>query len=119
MRPTLRAVLLTAGALPVALLAALVATPLWTLWVAYLGLVFLLVGVDALLGLPGQKLALATHAPEILYIGDAQHPPLALELSTRHRLGADVEVLLELHDDLEPQPAQRVRVHSGQPTHTT
>jgi uncharacterized protein (DUF58 family) len=119
MRPTRRAVLLTAGALPVALLAALVATPLWTLWVAYLGLGFLAIGVDALLGLPARQLALAAHAPEMLYIGDPQHAPLALDLSTRHKLGADVEVRVELHDDLEPQPAQTLRVQSGRPARAT
>ncbi len=119
MRPTLRAVLLTAGAFPVALLSALLSTRLWTLWLAYLALVVLLVGVDALLGLPRRRLQLATHAPDMLYIGDPAHEPLSLDLTARHRLGAEVEVALELHDDFVPQPAQKVRVRGARPGHAT
>jgi uncharacterized protein (DUF58 family) len=108
MRPTLRAVLLVAGAFPVALLSALVSTRLWTLWLAYLALALLLVGVDALLGLPRRRLSLVAHAPETLYIGDPQHEPLVLDLEARR--GAEVELALELHGDFDPQPPQKLRV---------
>jgi len=103
----------------VALLSALVSTRLWTLWLAYLGLVVLLIGIDAIFGLPRRRLTLVAQAPQTLFIGDHAHEPLALDLSARHRLGAEVEVAVELHDDFAPQPAQRVRVRADRPGRAT
>ena len=83
MRPTLRCVLVFAAGFPVSLLAVLVSTRLWTLWLAYLGFAALLMGIDALLGLPRRRLSITTTVPDTLYIGESD--PLELELHVRHR----------------------------------
>ena len=49
MRPTRRAILLAALGLPVALLPVVIHPRLWALWPAYLGLLALALGADALL----------------------------------------------------------------------
>jgi uncharacterized protein (DUF58 family) len=112
MRPTLKGVLLFAAAFPLSLVPALASPRLWTVWLAWLGFAALLVGVDAILGLPRRRLAAAVRAPRQLYIGERD--PLAIELRARGR-GADVEILCDLHEDLEPQPPQTVRVAPGSP----
>jgi len=112
MRPTLRCVLVFAAGFPASLLAVLVSQRLWTLWLAYLGFAALITGIDALLALPRRRLAIATDAPEMLYIGETD--PFRIALSAkRWRRRAAVEVLCDFGRDLEPQPSQRTVVKPG------
>jgi uncharacterized protein (DUF58 family) len=113
MRPTLRAVLLFAAAFPVALVPVLASARLWTVWLAWLGFAALLVGVDAVLGLPRRRLRATVHAPATLYIGERD--PLEIELAAPRGRAADVEIVCDLHEDLEPQPAQTVRLTPAAP----
>ncbi len=112
MRPTLRCVLVFAAGFPASLLAVLVSERLWTLWLAYLGFVVLLTGVDALLALPRRRLAIAADAPGTLYIGETD--PCRIDLRMRRwRRSVDAEVLCDLGPNLEPQPSTRVVVKPG------
>lgn len=103
MTPTLRAVVLFALGLPVALLPALIDARLWTLWLAFAGMAVLALAVDAVLGLPRRRLQVAVDVPGTLYIGDAD--PMGVTLSGGE--GARpmrAELLAEFGARLAPQP---------------
>ncbi len=103
MVPTPRCLLLFALGLPVAIVPAVADPRLWTLWLAYLGCALLAAGVDAVLGLPAQRLRIEIEAPETLFIG--VRAPLQLRLSaTDWGFATTLELLCDLHLDLEPQP---------------
>lgn len=115
MRPGLRAILVLLGGAPVALVAVLIAEQLWTLWAGYLGAVVLAIGADAALALPRRRLELTAATPETLFIGDGD--PLVLELAApgwSDRRRADIEILCDLHPDLEPQAVKLVRLQGGE-----
>src|SRR6184192_2216984 len=101
MRPTIRCLVLFLAGLPLSLGAAVIDAKLWTVWLAFVGACVLLAGLDALLGLPRRRLALAAHVPEQMVIGEQVAARLEL---TAGRRGATVEVLPELDDNLAPQP---------------
>jgi uncharacterized protein (DUF58 family) len=110
MRPTSRAALLFGVAFPLSLLPVLVSVQLWTVWLAaVVGATFLL-GLDAVLAMPARKLTARAQAPAVLYIGDAEPELLTLEVGTTWRFGTRAEVLVDLDEDLEAQPAQSVVV---------
>jgi uncharacterized protein (DUF58 family) len=112
MRPTLRCVLVFVAGIPAALLAVLIHPRLWTVWLAYLGAAIVITGLDALLGLGKRRLTITAKAPEQLFIGDAG--VLRVTLTARGwRRDAELEVLPELEDDLEPQPLRPVRLVPG------
>ncbi|MGE0551101.1 MAG: DUF58 domain-containing protein [Kofleriaceae bacterium] len=105
MRPTLRYLVILLAGIPVSLGAVMIHPRLWTAWVIYVAAAVLLGGLDALLALPARKLRIKARLPAQLFIGEAGIA--ALEL-TAGRRGAAVELLAELDDDLEPQPAATV-----------
>jgi uncharacterized protein (DUF58 family) len=108
MRPTLRALIVFLAGIPLSLGAVTVSVRLWTMWLAYLGAALLLLGIDAVLGLPKRRLKIATTLPEQLFIGE---PGVArLAITARWRRQTTLEILAELDDDLAPQPAVRVVV---------
>jgi uncharacterized protein (DUF58 family) len=111
MRPTRRAILLAALGLPVALLPVLVHPRLWTLWPAYLGLLALALGADALLSPRRREVSGAVEIPGTLYIGDEEEAVLTVRVPSPRRL--PVTVAVDLSDRLAPQPPLRGRVAGG------
>ena len=99
--PTPRAVALAAALFPVALLPALVHPRLVGVWIVAAALVALALGLDALLSPPAARLWLAVHAPESVAVGEPGVATLSLRAP---RPVAGVEVLVDLHADLAPQP---------------
>src|SRR5206468_2694998 len=99
---------LFAAAFPLSLLPVLASPRLWTVWLAWVGFAALFLGVDAVLGLPRRRLAATVRAPATLYIGERD--PLEVELAAPRGRPAEVEIVCDLHEDLEPQPPQTVRV---------
>jgi len=115
MRPTLRGLLIFTAGFPVALIPVLVSPQLWTLWLTFVAATIALIGIDGLLALPVKRLKYEPIPPETLYIGDQDD--LIIELSARSWRGrSSVEVLVDLDDELHPQPAQLVLVERGQTT---
>src|SRR5262245_26199228 len=70
-RPTLRAVLLFAAGIPVAVLVIVLNADLWPLVLAYIALAMLALGLDALMAMPGRALMLRADVPPMLYAGDS------------------------------------------------
>ncbi len=114
MRPTLRCVLCFAIGVPVALLPAIVSARLWTIWLAYTGVLIIVAGVDAILALPRRALTIDTEAPETLFIGD-ESEVLAIHLSatgsTRGR--TCVELVCDADSNLAPMPAETAILAPG------
>ncbi len=108
--PTPRAVALAAGLFPVALLPALVHPRLVGLWIVAAALVGLALGLDALLALAPARLSLAVEAPESVAVGEPATATLSLRAPRAVR---GVEVLLDLHPDLAPQPPGTVDLPAG------
>jgi uncharacterized protein (DUF58 family) len=108
--PTRRAILLAAAGLPVALLPALVHPALWGAWLVLGALATLAFGLDLLLSVPPAALLVEVAVAETLQIGEVG----AVEVRLRApRAVARVELLLDLHPDLEPAPPAVVAVPAG------
>ncbi len=108
MRPTLRALIVFLVGIPLSLLAVTISVRLWTIWLAYLGAVVLLFGIDFVLGLPKRRLTITSKLPDQLFIGE---PGVAkLSIQARWRRPASLEILPELDDDLAPQAALHTTV---------
>ncbi len=112
MRPTLRCVLLAVGGLPVALLPALISARLWPLWIAWVGLLVLATGLDAMLGLSRRKLRCATLAPPLLYIGE-QGEMVVSVAGPPARAGLRLMLLVEVEGDLAPPDPLSVVLGEG------
>lgn len=108
MQPTLRAILLFALGVSLAV-PAVIDARLWTLWLAAVVVGLLALTTDALLGVSRRRLVVEVMPPDTLYIGDTD--PLRVRLSTPG-LGRSlrVEVLAELGALLHPQPVLPVVV---------
>src|SRR4029077_3030934 len=102
MRPTRRAILLVALGLPVALLPVVVAERLWVVWPAYLGVMALALGVDALWAPRRRGIACSVEMPGTLYIGEEEGAGLAVGVPSARRL--PLAVAVDLSDRLVPQP---------------
>jgi uncharacterized protein (DUF58 family) len=99
--PTQRCVLLFMLGFPISLVPAVISGRLWPFWVASFGLTCLLIGLDALLGLPRRRLEMESSIPPMLYIGDSA--AMEITLTTRQwARGASIEVQSELSEELEP-----------------
>ena len=109
MQPTMRSVLLLTAGLPVALLPSLLAERLWPIWVALLTVTLLLMGLDALLLLPWRRARLEVFSPSRIYIGTEGELEVEVETADWSR-GTAIEVLCDLDEDLERQPARTLRV---------
>jgi uncharacterized protein (DUF58 family) len=108
--PTPRAVALAAALFPLALLPALVHPRLVGVWIVAAALVALALGLDALLALAPARLSLGVEAPESMAVGE----PAAATLSLRApRAVRGVEILVDLHPDLAPQPPRAVDLPRG------
>lgn len=103
--PAPRAVALAAALFPLALLPALVHPRLVGAWIVGAALLALAVGLDALLALPPGRLEVSLEAPESLAVGEAGAAVVSLRAPRPVR---GVELLLDLHADLAPQPPQRL-----------
>jgi len=115
MRPTTRSVLLLASGFPLALLPALVLPRLWPLWIAFLAVAGLAIGLDAVL-LPGAKaLRAEAELPSLLLVG--QEGEAVVRLGLEGGAGTrGVRVLADLSDNLAPQPPQVSRLERGEAT---
>ncbi len=116
MRPTLRALIVFLAGLPLSLAGVAISPRLWTIWIAYLGAAILLLGVDLVLGLPKRRLRVDSELPEQLFIGESGVAKLAI--TARWRRAAAVELVAELDDDLEPQPAMHAILQPAGATST-
>lgn len=121
MSPTLRAALLFAAGLPIALLPAVVDPRLWTAWLALALASLIALFADALATLPIRHLTLTITLPDTLYIGDRD--PLTITLRTpARRRPLPIELLADLDPLLEPQPVTTATLpptSTATPTTTT
>jgi uncharacterized protein (DUF58 family) len=108
--PTARAIALVAALFPASLLPALVHPRLWGAWVVAAALAAIAIGLDAILALPPRALGVVVDAPGSLAVGE---PGAAAVLLRASRPVRKVEVLLDLHADLAPQPPLLADVAAG------
>ncbi|MHC4931814.1 MAG: DUF58 domain-containing protein [Planctomycetota bacterium] len=108
MRPTTFCVLVFAAGIAVALLSAILSERLWTLWFAYLGLSLIACAADVLFGLRPKRLMIGTNAPDTIYIGDEGR--LEVRLRAPRRVLRPIELLVDLGENLEPQPLVPVAI---------
>lgn len=113
MKPTARLVALFVAGVPLALAIGLVAPRLWTVAMAYTGMVVCAAGVDVLFGLPRRRLAVDVTVPDLLYIGEAGAAEVAMT-GRGWRRPVTVQALPELSTDLAAQPPFAVAL--GAPT---
>lgn len=100
MRPTARAVLLLALGFPLALMPALVHARLWPLWVAFVAVASLAIGLDGILLPRAKELALAAELPAQLMVGLEG----AAELRISFPGARAVRIIADLSPNLAPQP---------------
>ncbi len=113
MRPTLRSLVVFLAGIPLSLAAVAISPRLWTVWSSYLGAVLLLLGVDIVFALPRRRLKLAPQLPEQVFIGEGGNAQLVF--TARWRRVARLELLVELDDDLAPQPPIEVVLRADAP----
>jgi uncharacterized protein (DUF58 family) len=99
--PTPRAVALAAALFPLAVLPALVHPRLVGAWLVAAALVAAALGLDAILSLAPDRLAVEVEAPESLAVGEAGAAVVSLRAPRAVRR---LELLLDLHRDLALQP---------------
>jgi uncharacterized protein (DUF58 family) len=107
-RPTRTALALAALGLPVALLPALVDARLWPFWLAYVLLLVLFIGADAVLAPRG--LQVSVQGPSLLQVGQRA----LLEVQVLLRRSGSVEVVCDFNALLEPVPPLRLELVGGQ-----
>ncbi len=111
--PTPRAIGLAAALFPVALLPALVHPRLVGAWLVAAAIVLAATGLDAILSLPPRRLAVDVALPDGLAVGE---PGAAVVTLRAPRAVRGVELLVDLHADLAPQPPRSVDLAAGAPT---
>lgn len=112
MRPTPRAVLLLALGLPLALLPAQLHPRLWPLWIAFLAVAALALGLDAVLLPRARALRVEAELPGQLMVGQEGEARLRIELAEVGSRRA-AQLLADLSDTLAPQPPARFRLGRG------
>ena len=112
--PTSRAIALCAALFPLALLPALVHPRLVGVWIVAAALVAAALGLDALLALAPERLSVEVTPPESLAVGEAGVARVSLRAPRAVR---GVELLLDLHAELAPQPPQRLDLAPGVERH--
>jgi uncharacterized protein (DUF58 family) len=110
--PTPRAIGLAAALFPLALLPALVHPRLLGLWLVAAAAVLAATGLDALLALPPRRLGVDVETPESLAVGEPGAAVVTLRAAREVR---GVELLVDLHRDLAPQPPRTVDLVAGTP----
>jgi uncharacterized protein (DUF58 family) len=103
--PTPRAIGLAAALFPLALLPALVHPRLVGVWLVAAAIVLAATGLDAILSLPPRRLAVDVALPDGLAVGE---PGAAVVTLRAPRAVRAVELLVDLHADLAPQPPRTV-----------
>lgn len=102
MRPTRRAVLIFAPAVPLALLLVIHDPALWAFSFDYAALALAAMLIDALLALPRRSLALKVTVPGHLYVGEAGALAATLTAPRHYRRAVRVELLAEQRGELDP-----------------
>ncbi|HET7826381.1 MAG TPA: DUF58 domain-containing protein [Anaeromyxobacter sp.] len=108
--PTPRAIALAAALFPLGLLPGLVHPRLVGVWIVAAALVAIALGLDAILSLPPGRLAVEVASPESLAVGEPGTAVLSLRAPRPVR---GLELLVDLHPDLAPQPIQQVDLEAG------
>lgn len=108
--PTPRAIALSAALFPLGLLPALVHPRLVGAWIVAAALVAAALGLDAVLALSPGRLSLELSAPDSLAVGEAGTALVTLRAPQPVRA---LELLVDLHPDLEPQPPRVLRLSPG------
>lgn len=117
MRPTLRAVLLFALGIPIALVPSLVDPRLWTVWLAFVVVAVVAMAADALLAVPRRRMVVEAVPPDTLYIGDRDPLHLRLSVPGWHRPQA-VHLLAEFGERLHAPPPQDLVLPGDEPVRT-
>jgi uncharacterized protein (DUF58 family) len=100
-RPSARAVLIFAGAIPLSLLVVIYDSSLWMLSLDYAALVLITIGMDALLAFSPRRLNVQIAAPDKLYIGE-RGSILVTIAASRNRRALRFELIAELRGNVEP-----------------
>jgi uncharacterized protein (DUF58 family) len=108
--PTPRAIALAAALFPLSLLPALGHPRLGGAWIVAAAFAAIAIGLDAILALAPGRLRVEVAVPASLAVGEAGAAVVSLAAPRAVR---GVEVLLDLHADLAPQPARTVDVRAG------
>ena len=109
MRPSLRCLLLFAAGIPVGLLPVVLDDRLWVCWLAYVALALLLCGADIVLSMKSVRVKLGV--PDTLYVGSQDPLRVAIEPPPAPlRRAKSVELIVDLKEELEPQPLRRVEL---------
>jgi len=108
--PTPRGIALAAALFPLSLLPALVHPRLVGAWIVAAALAALAIGLDALLALAPAQLRVDVASPDSLAVGEQGAAVVSL-LAPRAVRG--VELLLDLHPDLAPQPPRKIDLAAG------
>ncbi len=106
MRPTLRCLLLILLGLPVAVLPILFGDHLWTYWVAYVGIVLLLTGLDGVLILRRRHLAVEVGVPPRIYVGDTEDASIDVSAPPAYG-GLAIQWIADLEGDVVSRPPAR------------
>jgi uncharacterized protein (DUF58 family) len=109
--PTRRALFAAVLGLVVALLPTAVSPRLWTLWPAYLGVLALALGSDAVLMPRRREVSCAVELPGTLYIGEEEEAALTVRVPSSRPV--PVVVAVDLSDRLQPQPHLRGRASAA------
>ena len=109
MKPTQLALMLWVAGLAAALLPVVIGTQLWPFWLLTVGALTLLMGLDALLGLPKGRLAWQVVPPDVVAIGEREPILVTLAATSRRRRTA-IRVRVEARGDISPLPSRTARL---------
>jgi uncharacterized protein (DUF58 family) len=110
-RPTRRAALLFAAALPVPWMLLSYRPSLWPFAFAGSALLLSAMAADAVLARPRRKLTPRVHAPESSYVGEPI--PIAIEFTAPAGLPPNSELALDLNGDARPRAARNFQMVSS------
>ena len=112
--PTRRAIFLAAAGAPVALAVGVAAPGLWTVGIAWIGLVLALSLADAALAAPRRSASVHVRAPTDLGVG-GEPEPLQVAVAFTGRAPGSLEVAPEVNDRLKLSPERvRTAMHKGE-----
>jgi uncharacterized protein (DUF58 family) len=83
MAPTQRAILLVAAGAPVALLLGVFFPAFWTIGLGWVLFIAILTLIDALMSVPGGKIAVAVNAPPLCAVGDSYDVTISVDANAR------------------------------------
>ena len=112
-RPTLRAVLVFAAGIPLALFVVIYDSNLWPLSFNLAALVLVTIGIDALLALPPRRLDIRVVTPDLLYIGERGSIAVTAK-AQGYRRTTRLELIAELRGNVEPAEIARGELTPGQ-----